>query len=35
MDSWLSRLLAVLKTEADHSQAVRRALENIVIGGNS
>jgi hypothetical protein len=35
MDSWLNRLLAVLKAEADHSQAVRQALENIVIGGNS
>jgi len=34
MDTWLGRLLAVLKTEADHSQAVRLALENIVIGGN-
>jgi hypothetical protein len=34
MDSWLSRLLTVLKSEADHSQAVRLALENIVIGGN-
>jgi len=35
MDSWLNRLLTVLKTEADHSQAVRQALENIVIGGSS
>jgi hypothetical protein len=34
MDAWLDRLLAVLKAEADHSQAVRTALENIVIGGN-
>ena len=34
MDTWLSRLLAVLQAEADHSQAVRLALENIVIGGN-
>jgi hypothetical protein len=34
MDSWLSRLLTVLKSEAGHSQAVRLALENIVIGGN-
>ena len=34
MDTWLNRLLAVLKAEADHSQAVRQALENIVIGGN-
>jgi hypothetical protein len=35
MDAWLNRLIAVLKSEADHSQAVRQALENIVIGGNS
>ena len=35
MDTWLNRLLAVLKVEADHSQAVRQALENIVIGGNT
>ena len=34
MDSWLGRLLATLQAEADHSQAVRLALENIVIGGN-
>ena len=34
MDTWLSRLLAVLQAEADHSQAVRLALENIVIGGS-
>jgi hypothetical protein len=35
LDTWLGRLLAVLKAEADHSQAVRLALENIVIGGKS
>jgi hypothetical protein len=35
MDTWLARLLTVLKAEADHSQAVRQALENIVIGGNT
>ena len=35
MDTWLNRLLTVLKAEADHSQAVRLALENIVIGGNT
>ena len=35
MDAWLGRLLAVLKAEAEHSQAVRLALENIVIGGNT
>jgi hypothetical protein len=34
MDTWLNRLLTVLQAEADHSQAVRLALENIVIGGN-
>ena len=35
MDTWLGRLLTVLKAEADHSQAVRQALENIVIGGST
>ena len=34
MDTWLARLLAVLRAEADHSLAVRQALEHIVIGGN-
>jgi len=34
VDAWLDRLLAVLQAEAEHSQAVRLALENIVIGGN-
>jgi len=34
MDVWLARLLAALQAEADHSQAVRLALENIVFGGN-
>ena len=34
MDTWLARLLAALRAEADHSQAVRLALEHIVIGGN-
>jgi hypothetical protein len=34
MDTWLHRLLTILKAEAEHSQAVRQALENIVIGGN-
>jgi hypothetical protein len=33
VDTWLARLLSVLKTEAAHSQSVRRALETIVIGG--
>ena len=33
VDTWLSRLLASLKAEAAHSQAVRQALESIVIGG--
>jgi hypothetical protein len=35
VDVWLTRLLAALKVEADHSQAVRRALETMVIGGTS
>ena len=35
MDTWLNRLLTVLKAEAANSQAVRQALENIVIGGNT
>ncbi len=34
VDVWLARLLAVLKSEAAHSQSVRQALESIVIGGN-
>ncbi len=34
-DEWLGRLLAVLKTEAAHSQAVRQALESMVIGGST
>ena len=33
MDTWLNRLLTVLKAEAANSQAVRLALENMVIGG--
>ena len=35
MDEWLARLLVVLKAEAAHSQAVRQALETMVIGGNA
>ncbi len=35
IDTWLNRLLTVLKAEAATSQAVRLALENMVIGGNS
>jgi hypothetical protein len=35
LDAWLGRLLAGLKSEAAHSQAVRLALESIVIGGTS
>lgn len=35
VDEWLARLLAVLKSEAEHSQAVRQALESIVIGGST
>jgi hypothetical protein len=34
VDEWLARLLATLKTEAAHSQAVRQALESMVIGGH-
>jgi hypothetical protein len=34
-DEWLARLLVVLKAEAAHSQAVRQALESMVIGGNT
>jgi hypothetical protein len=33
MDTWLRRLLTVLKAEAVNSQAVRLALESMVIGG--
>jgi hypothetical protein len=33
MDAWLRRLLTVLKAEAANSQAVRLALESMVIGG--
>lgn len=33
LDAWLKRLLVVLQSEAAHSQAVRQALETIVIGG--
>ncbi len=35
IDTWLNRLLTVLKAEAATSQAVRLALENMVIGGNT
>jgi hypothetical protein len=35
VDVWLARLLASLKIEADHSQAMRQALETIVIGGTA
>ncbi len=35
MDTWLARLLAGLHTEAAGSQAVRQALERIVIGGGT
>jgi hypothetical protein len=35
VDDWLSRLLAALKSEAAHSQAVRQALESMVIGGTT
>ena len=33
VDEWLNRLLTVLKAEAANSQAVRQALESMVIGG--
>ncbi|MHB1519354.1 MAG: hypothetical protein ACYCVN_09040 [Acidimicrobiales bacterium] len=33
LDTWLARLLERLKAEAQHSQTMRMALENIVIGG--
>jgi hypothetical protein len=35
MDQWLRRLLEALQAEAAHSDAVRAALEHIVIGGPS
>lgn len=35
VDVWLARLLGALKVEADHSQAVRQALESMVIGGTT
>jgi hypothetical protein len=35
MDEWLRRLLGELQVEAEHSQAARQALENIVIGGTA
>lgn len=35
VDTWLARLLGILKAEAAHSQAVRLALESMVIGGNA
>jgi hypothetical protein len=34
IDQWVLRLLEALKDEATHSDSARRALENIVIGGN-
>ena len=34
VDVWLARLLTALEAEAAHSQAVRLALETIVIGGS-
>jgi hypothetical protein len=35
MDVWLRRLLGSLQAEAEHSQAARLALENVVIGGQA
>jgi len=32
-DAWLARLLGALQAEAAHSQAVRTALEGMIIGG--
>ena len=34
VDTWLNRLLTLLQAEAANSQAVRLALEHMVIGGN-
>ncbi len=34
MNEWTTRLLQALRTEAAHSDGVRRALEHIVIGGD-
>ncbi len=35
MDTWLTRLLTTLQSEAAHSEQTRLALENILIGGPS
>jgi hypothetical protein len=35
MDTWLTRLLTILQSEASHSEQTRLALENIVIGESS
>jgi len=35
VDAWLRRLLGALQAEATQSEATRRALENIVIGGST
>ena len=35
MDVWLTRLLTTLQSKAANSEQTRRALENIVIGGQS
>jgi hypothetical protein len=35
MNTWLTRLLSILQSEAAHSEQTRVALENIVIGGPS
>ena len=35
VDTWLARLLTVLQAEAERSQAVRQALEHIVIGDST
>ena len=35
MDTWLTRLLGGLQTEAAHNEAARLALEHIVLGGST
>lgn len=35
IDAWLARLLAALQAEARSSQAVRQALEGMIIGGET
>lgn len=35
VSDWVVRLLGALRSETHHSEAARRALENLVIGGNA